>query len=37
VIVDYKGYWRVPSIKLDHPMTFKTLAIDAELNEENSE
>ncbi|CAJ1957395.1 unnamed protein product [Sphenostylis stenocarpa] len=32
--VDYRGYWREPGIKLDHPMTFKTLAIDAELKRE---
>ncbi|XP_022637324.1 AAA-ATPase At3g50940 isoform X2 [Vigna radiata var. radiata] len=32
--VDYSCYWKVPGIKLGHPMTFKTLAIDAELKRE---
>ncbi|RDX91364.1 AAA-ATPase, partial [Mucuna pruriens] len=32
--VDYRGYWKVPGVKFGHPMTFKTLAIDAELKRE---
>ncbi|XP_027926270.1 AAA-ATPase At3g50940-like [Vigna unguiculata] len=32
--VDYRDYWKVPGIKLGHPMTFKTLAIDAKLKRE---
>jgi len=32
--VDYRDEWKVPGVKLGHPMTFKTLAIDAELKRE---
>ncbi|TKY49167.1 mitochondrial chaperone BCS [Spatholobus suberectus] len=29
--VECRGYWKVPAVTFGHPMTFKTLAIDAEL------
>ncbi|KAL2331360.1 hypothetical protein Fmac_018941 [Flemingia macrophylla] len=32
--IDYGGYWKVPGVTFSHPMTFETLAIDAELKRE---
>lgn len=31
---DYNGYWNSNDINLDHPMTFKNLALDSELKKE---
>nr|KYP51369.1 hypothetical protein KK1_026800 [Cajanus cajan] len=32
--IDCRGYWKVPGVTFSHPMTFETLAIDAELKRE---
>ncbi|TKY49165.1 mitochondrial chaperone bcs1 [Spatholobus suberectus] len=32
--VESRCYWKVPAVKFGHPMTFKTLAIDADLKRE---